>query len=77
MLLLSLISKMPDMNGLQLYREMRKIDEKIKVFFFTATETYYEDLKEIFPTIDKRQFIIKLLAIEDLEKKVRAELITK
>jgi DNA-binding response OmpR family regulator len=61
--------KMPDMNGLQLYREMRKIDEKIKVFFFTATETYYEDLKEIFPTIDKRQFIIKPLAIEDLEKK--------
>ena len=59
--------KMPDMNGLQLYREMRKIDEKIKVFFFTATETYYEDLKEIFPTIDKGQFIIKPLAIEDLE----------
>lgn len=61
--------KMPDMNGFELYREMRKIDEKIKVFFFTATETYYEDLKEIFPTIDKRQFIIKPLAIEDLEKK--------
>lgn len=68
--------KMPDMNGFELYREMRKIDEKIKVFFFTATETYYEDLKEIFPTIDKRQFIIKPLAIEDLEKKIRAELIS-
>jgi two-component SAPR family response regulator len=46
---------------------MRKIDEKIKVFFFTATEIYYEDLKEIFPTIDKGQYIIKPLAIEDLE----------
>ena len=68
--------KMPDMNGFELYREMRKIDEKIKVFFFTATETYYEDLKEIFPTIDKRQFIIKPFAIEDLEKKIRAELIS-
>jgi len=38
---------MPDMNGFELYREMRKIDEKIKVFFFTATETYYEDLRDI------------------------------
>jgi len=64
--------KMPDMNGFELYREMRKIDEKIKVFFFTATEIYYEDLKEIFPTIDKRRFIIKLLAIEGLEIKIRS-----
>jgi DNA-binding response OmpR family regulator len=67
--------KMPDMNGFELYREMRKIDEKIKVFF-TATETYYEDLKAIFPTIDKKQFIIKPFAIEDLEKQIRAELIS-
>jgi DNA-binding response OmpR family regulator len=67
--------KMPDMNGFELYREMRKIDEKIKVFF-TATETYYEDLKAIFPTIDKKQFIIKLFAIEDLEKQIRTELIS-
>lgn len=76
MILLSLISKMPDMNGFELYREMRKIDEKIKVFFFTATETYYEDLKAIFPTIDKKQFIIKPFAIEDLEKQIRVELIS-
>jgi DNA-binding response OmpR family regulator len=67
--------KMPDMNGFELYREMRKIDEKIKVFF-TATETYYEDLKAIFPTIDKKQFIIKPFAIEDLEEQIRAELIS-
>ena len=67
--------KMPDMNGFELYREMRKIDEKIKVFF-RATETYCEDLKEIFPTIDKRRFIIKLLAIDGLEIKIRAELIS-
>jgi hypothetical protein len=42
----------------------------------TATETYYEDLKAIFPTLDKKQFIIKPFAIEDLEKQIRAELIS-
>lgn len=67
--------KMPILNGFELYREMRKTDEKIKVFFFTATETYYEDLKAIFSTIDKKQFSIRPFAIEELEKQIRAELI--
>ena len=30
---------MPDMNGLQLYREIRKRDEKVKICFLTASET--------------------------------------
>ena len=68
--------KMPDMNDFELYKEMRKIDPRVRVLFFTATETYYEDLKAIFPTLDKKQFIIKPFAIEDLEKQIRAELIS-
>ena len=29
---------MPEMNGLQLYREIRKRDEKVKICFLTASE---------------------------------------
>lgn len=39
--------KMPEMNGLELYRELEKIHSQIKVCFITAAgETYYEPLTE-------------------------------
>lgn len=39
--------KMPDMNGLELYRELEKLHSQIKVCFITAAgETYYEPLTE-------------------------------
>ena len=34
--------QMPDINGMQLYREIRKRDKKTKICFFTATETIFE-----------------------------------
>ncbi|HMH11384.1 MAG TPA: response regulator, partial [Candidatus Nitrosopolaris rasttigaisensis] len=40
--------KMPKMNGFELYREIRKIDEKVKVCFVTAFEVFYERLKNRF-----------------------------
>src|SRR5437899_8995363 len=40
--------KMPNMNGFELYREIRKIDERVKVCFVTAFEVYYEELKKKF-----------------------------
>jgi DNA-binding response OmpR family regulator len=38
--------KMPGMNGFQLYKELRKIDSKVKVCFLTASEMFYEDIEE-------------------------------
>ena len=34
----------PKMNGFEFYREIRKIDDKVKACFFTASESYYIDL---------------------------------
>lgn len=34
---------MPRMNGLRLYKEIRKKDKRVKVCFLTAGETYYEE----------------------------------
>jgi DNA-binding response OmpR family regulator len=36
---------MPKLNGYELYKEMRKLDNKIKVCFLTASEIYKEDLR--------------------------------
>jgi two-component system, OmpR family, response regulator ChvI len=46
--LLLLDIKMPKMNGFELYREIQKIDDKVKVCFITAFVTYYESLRKIF-----------------------------
>jgi DNA-binding response OmpR family regulator len=40
--------KMPGMNGFQLCRRLREIDEKLKICFLTATElTYFQDIDSV------------------------------
>src|SRR5438874_10086636 len=36
--------KMPEMNGFELYQEIRKKDKNVKACFVTADELYYESL---------------------------------
>ena len=33
--------KMPELNGFELYREIRRLDKKVKICFLTAGEMYY------------------------------------
>jgi CheY-like chemotaxis protein len=68
--------KMPNMNGFELYREIKKIDDRVKVCFITAFEVYYEELKNRFQhkEEDVKCFIPKPLAIDDLVKKVKEAL---
>ena len=40
---------MPQMEGLGLYEEIRKIDNKVKVCFITAFEVNYRALRAVFP----------------------------
>jgi DNA-binding NtrC family response regulator len=37
--------KMPDTDGFKLYKEMKKIDNKFKVCFLTASEMFYEQYR--------------------------------
>jgi DNA-binding response OmpR family regulator len=66
--LLLLDIKMPDINGLDLYQEMRKIDEKAKVCFLTASEMFYEKFRkeEPYSKFDKELFIAKPIENEEL-----------
>lgn len=66
--------KMPKMNGLELYREIRKIDDKVKVCFLTANKSIYgtflnvlSELKEK-SEIQENQFIQKPIGNEELIK---------
>jgi two-component system, OmpR family, response regulator ChvI len=67
---------MPKMNGFELYHEIRKLDDKVKVCFLTAGEMYDEEVrKESFPELDINCFIRKPIANQDLIQRVKDILI--
>lgn len=74
--LLLLDIKMPNMSGIEFYKRMKEIDEKVKVCFITASEIHYfeEIAKEIFPILGVRRLIRKPIKIQDLVKNLRDEL---
>ena len=55
----------PKMNGFEFYREIRKIDDKVKACFFTASEAYYKNLVEKYKISDLNCIIAKPIAIEE------------
>jgi DNA-binding response OmpR family regulator len=69
---------MPEMDGFDLYEEIRKIDNKVRVCFITAFEINYQALRAIFPTAtttdDLGCFIRKPVDIDDLVKRINAEI---
>jgi DNA-binding response OmpR family regulator len=65
--------KMPKMDGFELYNEIRKVDDKVKVCFVTAFDIQKED--EAVATLNEKPAIIrKPISIDDLVKRVKAEL---
>ena len=63
--------KMPQMDGFELYLEIKKVDKKAKICFLTASELYYENIrKEKFTPLDKELFIIKPISNAELLKKI-------
>ncbi len=68
--------KMPKLNGFELYREIRKIDDKVKICFMTAFDIQNEKLKEVLPTLDSEKPIVirKPIRIDDLIAKIKTEL---
>lgn len=70
--------KMPNMNGFELYKEIRKIDDKVKVYFITAIEIYHEELEKKFRSAydaeDIKLFIKKPIEIDELVRQIREKL---
>jgi DNA-binding response OmpR family regulator len=70
--------KMPKMNGFELYNEIRKIDDKVKVCFITAFDIQKDEhFDSIVRTTavsndkDKPIVIRKPIAIEELVKRIK------
>ena len=68
--LLILDMKMPQMNGFDLYKKIRKIDKNIKICFLTASEINYKVFEEVYSTVEKNKFITKPIENDQLVKKV-------
>jgi CheY-like chemotaxis protein len=71
---------MPKMNGFELYSEMRKRDEQVKVCFITAGEMYYDDIRnekreeseeeEQYCKLDRERFLQKPISNADIVKRI-------
>ena len=69
--LLILDIKMPKMDGFELYDEIKKMDNKAKVCFLTASEMYYKNSRrKKYCSLDKDLFIQKPIANEDLVQEI-------
>ena len=75
--------RMPKMNGFELYRKIKDIEEeekkvkngKPRVCFITAYEEFRSEFKETFPTVEEVDCLLKKpIPMPDLVKKVKSQL---
>ncbi|HXX95580.1 MAG TPA: response regulator [Candidatus Bathyarchaeia archaeon] len=62
--------KMPQMDGFVVYDEIKKLDNRIKVCFLTASEIYYGLYADSFSSAGVKSFIRKPIENEELIKRV-------
>jgi DNA-binding response OmpR family regulator len=67
--------KMPKMNGFELYKEIRKIDDNVKVCFLTAGEIYYDEYRRVFPKLNIRCFASKPISTKELANRIKEEIV--
>jgi DNA-binding response OmpR family regulator len=65
---------MPQMDGIELSRQILEVDANVKICLVTAGESNIEVLRELYPTRSIGCFIRKPVTIENLVKRVKAEL---
>jgi CheY-like chemotaxis protein len=62
--------RMPEMDGFDLYKELKKLDPVIKVCFITGFEVNYRALQEIFPEIRQECYISKPTTMKELKEHI-------
>ena len=65
--------KMPNMNGFELYRQIRRKDNRVKVCFLTAVsefQEYEQYRKEAYPKLGERHFVAKPISNDELIQKI-------
>jgi DNA-binding response OmpR family regulator len=70
--LLILDIKMPDMDGFDLYKKIKELDNNVKVCFLTASEMYYENYRsKEYSLIEEELFIHKPIENDELINKIK------
>jgi DNA-binding response OmpR family regulator len=76
--------KMPKLNGFELYAEMRKVDNKVKVCFITAGEMFYDKFRnkkgeegEQYCKLDTQRFLQKPISNIELVRRINRIIIPK
>ena len=64
---------MPQMDGIELSRQILELDANVKICLVTAGEANIEVLRELYPTRSIGCFIKKPVTIEELVRRVKAE----
>ena len=65
--------KMPEMNGFELYQQLKKKDSGMKVCFLTAAtefSDYMQYKKDVYPKQHERYFIAKPVSSDELIRRV-------
>ncbi|MGH9988454.1 MAG: response regulator [Nitrososphaeraceae archaeon] len=62
--------RMPYIDGFELYKVIRKLDNKTKICFWTAFEVAYEQFVKTFPTMNEQYFIKKPVTLDDLVNRI-------
>ena len=79
--LLLLDIRMPVMNGLELYCQINKIDNKVKVCFISAFDVDYTALRDQYPSLEldclvPKDIIRKPIEVRKLIERIELELLT-
>jgi CheY-like chemotaxis protein len=64
----------PKMNGFEFSRQILGLDVNVRICYITAAEINLQALREQFPTLSIGCFIKKPIGVEDLVRRVKAEL---
>ena len=66
--------KMPNMDGFELYDRIRQKDQKTKICFLTASEMFYESLRQarnlLGEVLDEEHFIQKPIKTDELIRRL-------
>jgi CheY-like chemotaxis protein len=65
---------MPKIDGIELSRQILELDANVKICLITAGEANIEVLRELYPTRNIGCYIKKPVTIEELVRRVKAEL---
>ena len=65
--------RMPGISGFELYRQVKKHDDKIKVAFMTAFEIYEDEFKIVLPSLNISCFFKKPVGIKEFVERIKQE----